>query len=147
MKSIFKIIVLLIFSVKGCSQDFRKFRVDFSFDPISRVPNQQTAFTCFEPGYRITDKILINARFEGIYGYMKETGSYGINGQYYFLIKKRFRPFVGLGVGANKPGFYFHNGFDLGHFSFALDYSIGGIIKAKLDSSSFKSGFCYENFL
>jgi outer membrane protein W len=114
-----KICVLLLFACLAFSatnaqdQEFKKFRVGLGGGYA--VPGGKGAkggiLLYLEPGYRITDQILVAARFEFaamLRGYEQDvntgsasasfSGSNSLFGQY-FLMNENFRPFVGLGVG------------------------------------------------
>ncbi|MCA6370670.1 MAG: outer membrane beta-barrel protein [Cytophagales bacterium] len=107
-----------------------------------------------EPSLRINDSFSIGLRLESAFitrGFLtpippettvdvNPTNSYGLNCQYYFS-RGSFRPFIGTGFGIyslaevrtsrigdvkaeSKFGFYPRVGFDLNHFTIALDYNI-----------------------
>ncbi|GHN00757.1 hypothetical protein WSM22_22460 [Cytophagales bacterium WSM2-2] len=103
-----------------------------------------------EPAYRITDKWSVGLRLEGAVTSAAQsilTGSYGPNGQYYFLDKNGTRFFAGLGVGLytlssagmmcdcsrdyekNKIGFYPRLGFDVGHLTITTEYNVMSQVK------------------
>ncbi|MFI5237965.1 MAG: hypothetical protein ACHQLA_08505 [Ignavibacteriales bacterium] len=90
-----------------------------------------------EPAYRWNDNIAIGLRLEtavfgedssGFIHFPEIISSITVNGQYYFS-SEQFRPFVGIGLGIYFPaefstfGFYPRLGFDLGHFTLALEYN------------------------
>jgi hypothetical protein len=91
------------------AQEFKKFKTGVGFG-ITSSSNSSGAGPLFylEPGYRITDALLINLRLETAITLSRTDdleseqtvglGSYTGNAQYYFG-NKRFRTFAGLGAG------------------------------------------------
>ena len=145
--------LMVIFSYAK-AQEFKKFKTGIGFG-ITSPANNNGAGPLFylEPGYRITDALLINIRLETAITISRTDdlksdvglGSYTGNAQYYFG-NKRFRTFAGLGAGlfrlttyeaeitpggggsvsygySSKPGFYTRAGFDLGHLNLSIDYN------------------------
>jgi hypothetical protein len=106
-------VLLTALAVKA--QEFKTFRVGVGAGyakPGGAGSGGGVLFT-IEPGYRVTDQILVNLRWESaavIRGTVNDTGadldvagigSYTLNGQYY-LSDNAFRPFVGVGFGMYK---------------------------------------------
>ncbi|MBS1681468.1 MAG: hypothetical protein JST48_07130 [Bacteroidetes bacterium] len=93
------VFVILFTGALNCSaQEFKKVRVGFAFGTGSGIVASQ------ELGYRVADKILIGIRLEGkAFFASTETGSYGVNSQYYFS-NRNLRPFVGLGISLYHSG-------------------------------------------
>ena len=103
---------MLASSVLKAQDEFKKFRVGLGlgYGMASGKGSKGGVVVDFEPGYRITDQILVNLRWETaaiVRGSATETevdldvaaiGSYTLNGQYYFG-SDVFRPYVGLGFG------------------------------------------------
>jgi len=160
MKFVFAFTILVVFSTKSYSQEFRKLRGLIAF-------GASNAFVAgLEPGYRISDKVIASIRMEGRALFAnKETGSYGINGQYY-LFNKEFRPFVGLGLGLYHTGlvedafygyssrneetvfgFYPRTGFDLHHFSLTIDWNIIASAKATIYPPMGQGGSSYTGYI
>lgn len=129
------------------AQDYRKFKFGMGLGYAAASQSNGGIAMYFEPMFRITDNIAVGTKFEyaGL-ATAKSTessvniGSLSINGQYY-LSNKKFRPFIGAGLGfysmapmdlllgfslesVTAFGFYPRIGFDLGHFNFTLDYNI-----------------------
>jgi hypothetical protein len=139
MKKICLVCLLnLTVTVAANAQDYKKLKVGFGFvlaDFIGKYENFTYPFVTLEPAYRVRDDLAIGLRIEATAGVggtcaceMHGIGSYTVNGQYY-LSAYKFRPFVGAGLGLyagaeTKFGFYPRAGFDLGHFSFSLDYNL-----------------------
>lgn len=109
MKKLMLCIGLVLLLCKAEAQEFKKFKTGIGFG-ITSPSNNSGAGPLFylEPGYRITDALLINLRLETAitlssnedFGSQKGggLGSYTGNAQYYFG-NKRFRTFAGLGAG------------------------------------------------
>lgn len=101
-------ISLLVLYFGSQAQEFRKFKTGIGWGFASPSSNNDVGlFLYLEPGYRITDALLVNIRLESAitllnaddfesrsYGH----GSYTFNAQYY-ISKNSIRPFAGLGVG------------------------------------------------
>lgn len=115
MKKLLALAVLLTVMVYGVqAQEFNKFKVGLGlgYAGASGKGSKGGILVTFEPGYRITDKILANLRIESAAMVRGTTssdgtfddldvaaiGSYTLNGQYY-LTNSNFRPFVGFGFG------------------------------------------------
>jgi hypothetical protein len=141
---------ILVFHTEA--QEFKRFKVGLGTGLAILFRNNASAELFYvEPGYRITDDLLVNLRLENAFiltnnrnyeNTMEGLRSFSVNGQYYFGTKN-FRPFAGLGIGmfriptydaqltgagisygyANKPGFYTRSGFDFGHLNLSLDYN------------------------
>jgi hypothetical protein len=108
MKKLMLCIGLVLLLGKAGAQEFKKFKTGIGFG-ITSPSNNSGAGPLFylEPGYRITDALLINFRLETALILADESdfennvgglGSYTVNAQYY-LGNNKFRPFAGLGVG------------------------------------------------
>lgn len=150
MKKLFFAISLLLIGFNINAQDYKPFKVGLGLGYAAPSDGGGGIAVYLEPGYRINDQILVGLRIESAVmaktvgtqeASAKATGSYTINGQYYFSNNK-FRPFAGLGVGlfanadvevsgssgsasaGNGIGFYPRVGFDFGHFNFIFDYNI-----------------------
>lgn len=150
-------LALMGVSAVVCAQEFKKMRVGFGFGWASGIkdyPQTSTsggALIYLEPSYRVKDNIAIGFRLEGVTDLSKLMGSYGVNSQYYFS-NKPWRPFAGIGVGFIHAGlisgdtpysgtygsreeattlmFYPRVGFDYGHFTITIDYTIATKAKA-----------------
>lgn len=114
MKKISTVLVLLaITAVAAVAQEYKAVRVGLGTGYAS--PSGKGAkggvLLYLEPGYRVTDQLLVNLRMEiavmarGVEGSdlggdfdVSGAGSYTLNGQYYFN-NNNFRPFAGLGFG------------------------------------------------
>jgi hypothetical protein len=106
------IIYSFLMVILSCAQaqEFKKFKTGMGFG-ITSPANNNGAGPLFylEPGYRITDALLINIRLETAITISGNDdlgseqqgglGSYTGNFQYYFTNNNRFRPFAGLGAG------------------------------------------------
>jgi hypothetical protein len=139
------LIAMLFVSASTSAQQYRKFL--FAFD-IGYPKSQFGPIGSFsmEPGYRVTDKILIGYRMETI-GFVSMIGannislsSMGINGQYYYSLSS-VRPFFGMGIGLFNPsnnfimsntetqnqrnglGIYPRIGLGVGHIRFMAEYN------------------------
>ncbi|HYG00845.1 MAG TPA: outer membrane beta-barrel protein [Chryseosolibacter sp.] len=109
---LFLAVIMLTSSVLKAQDEFKKFRVGIGLGYAMASGKGSSGGVLFdiEPGYRITDQILVNLRYENaviVRGSATETevdldaagiGSYTLNGQYYFG-SDMFRPYVGLGFG------------------------------------------------
>lgn len=144
--------LVVVTSVHG--QEYKKFRVGLGLG-YAKAPGSGMSggsLWALEPGYRLSDRMLMNFRFELaaiIRSSIDEPTksaviSYGPNCQYY-LNTNAFRPFAGIGVGhyqvfsapepmlgsptqgmirESKIGFYPRLGFDLKrNFTFNIDYN------------------------
>ena len=176
MKKITTVVVLILLAaVTVSAQEFKKFRVGLGTGYA--IPSGDGAkggvLFYFEPGYRVNDQLLINLRMEfaamargiadadGADFDVNTSGSYTLNGQYYFS-NEGFRPFVGAGFGMynckgastsfddgsggsvsfgladeTKFGFYPRVGFDAGHFQLSIDYNIVGATKEEYSDPDF----------
>lgn len=122
------------------AQDYEKFKLGLGVGYAGgRHPRSESggggALLALEPAYRVSDNLAIGLRLEaaaygsgGRLGWPIGIASITINGQYYFSAEL-FRPFVGAGFGSYAVGgrvwefgFYPRLGFDLGHFTLALEY-------------------------
>ena len=119
MKKIFTILMFcFLAAVAVQAQDYKKFRVGVGGGYASASGEGAKGGVLFylEPGYRVTDDLIVGLRMEWALmarGYSESLGSddvdfdialassYTVNGQYYFK-KGGFRPFVGLGLGIYK---------------------------------------------
>jgi outer membrane protein W len=116
MKKLSTVLCVILFAAMAVNaQELKTFRVGVGAGyakPGGAGSGGGVLFT-IEPGYRITDQILVNLRWESaavVRGTVNDTGadlsvagigSYTLNGQYY-LSDNSFRPFVGLGFGMYK---------------------------------------------
>jgi outer membrane protein X len=172
MKKFLLVMIIAIASASAFAQDFRPFRVGLGTGFASPAGDGAKGGVLFylEPSYRINNAIALGLRLETAVmlrgttystagststasGSVSASGSYTVNGQYY-LSNNKFRPFVGLGLGAyqlasasftatssggssssntsdavsggTKFGFYPRIGFDAGHFTMNLEYNIIG---------------------
>ena len=156
-----------------------KIRFGFGGGLVSASPHLGLS-TYLEPSYNITDVFSVGARAEWLmltYGLpddrMYETlfrGTYSLNGKYY-LGTRKFRPFVGVGIGSyglspvryrevgektgmfsggteitaaeRKIGLYPRVGFDLGKFTISVDYNFIPNTKTTVPGSdaSFKNSY------
>ncbi|WP_165823930.1 outer membrane beta-barrel protein [Pseudochryseolinea flava] len=106
----------LMISVAANAQELKKFRVGLGAGYASPSGSGAKGGVLFylEPGYRISDMLLVNLRMEwaamarGTVDASSSTadfdvstsGSYTVNGQYYFKdASSGFRPFAGVGFG------------------------------------------------
>lgn len=135
------------------AQEYEKFKLGLGGGfAIGTSPSSssegQGGILSLEPAYRASDNLAIGLRLEAAAygagragipgGYVSITTS----GQYYFNAEE-FRPFVGVGLGSYLGsgewafGFYPRAGFDLKHFTVALEYNL-------IDSNTpSASGFSY----
>ncbi len=145
MKKILLISIVLL-SISASAQQYRKFLFAIDVGILNKKSFPISSFT-LEPGYRISDKMLIGFRIEatGFISSMGSTnqslGSMGINAHYY-LKQSRVRPFAGLGIGLYNPsnnfimnstdnlnqrnglGFYPRIGMEAGHFRVMMEYNL-----------------------
>jgi outer membrane protein W len=113
MKKISTVLMFMVVTAAGAlAQEYQAFRVGvgLGYAMASGSGAKGGVLVTLEPGYRVTDQILLNLRIEGAIigrGYANESGaevdvaalaSYTLNGQYYFNNNK-FRPFAGAGFG------------------------------------------------
>ena len=108
------------------AQEYKKLRVGIGTGAGFNFITGDSPYTLIylEPGYRVSDHLLIGLRFQNSIGVQgRNITSYGIAGQYYFS-QKTFRPFVGLGMASYKEvsfesvyGLFGRVGFDVGHFT------------------------------
>ena len=112
-------LLVIIATASVSAQDFKTFRVGLAGGYASGTGEGggSGAFGDVEPGYRLTDRILINFRYElaalirndlvinstNIEIDASAIFSYTLNGQFYFSNKK-FRPYVGFGFGLFRMG-------------------------------------------
>jgi outer membrane protein W len=118
MKKLFTILALCVIgAVAVQAQDYKKFRVGVGGGAAipSGDGSKGGVLFYFEPGYRLTDDLIVNLRVEAAImarGSASSSGdaadfdvstnsSYTVNGQYYFK-KGNFRPFAGVGFGIYK---------------------------------------------
>lgn len=115
-----KIVLLFCVVLVGTilhAQDFRKIKVGLNVGYVEPQGGGAGFGFALEPGFRITDKLAVNARFEGtVFTRDLESdqnvekinigvggiGSYTANVQYYFL-DGPFRPYVAFGLGYYTP--------------------------------------------
>lgn len=111
--------LLLLIAITGIctslySQEYRKIKVGIYGGYVSPDGGNGGGAIALQPGFRITDKIAVNARLEGTF-FTRDidenlpfdvgvggVGSYTANAQYYFL-DGPFRPFVTFGLGYYIP--------------------------------------------
>lgn len=113
MKRILTVLLFVVAATAGAmAQEYQAFRVGIGmgYAMASGSGSKGGILVNVEPGYRVTDQILLNLRVEAAVvgrGFANEVGaeidvaaiaSYTLNGQYYFNNNK-FRPFVGAGFG------------------------------------------------
>lgn len=114
MKKLLLILFILSAFQAAYSQDYRRIKVGIQGGYVSPEGGNGGGAFAIQPGFRITDKIAINAKVEvtiftrdidknlpfdvGVGG----IGSYTANAQYYFL-DGPFRPFVSFGLGYYVP--------------------------------------------
>ncbi|MTI40154.1 outer membrane beta-barrel protein [Fulvivirga lutimaris] len=150
MKKTLLLMVFVAIGMTANAQEFKPFKVGLGFGYAIPSDGGGGIAIYLEPGYRITDAILLNLRIESaamakVVGTQEAkvaaSASYTVNGQYYFN-NNDFRPFAGLGLGlfanANVEvsgqagsasagtviGFYPRLGFDYKHFNFIFDYNL-----------------------
>lgn len=160
-----KLAVLLIFlSTSLYAQQYKRLRVgiglgwgnviaNYNYSGSNIQRSEGPVLISLEPSYRFNDRIRVGVRLEAVgqlIGGGQNITSYGINGQYYFL-KKRFRPFVGMGLSFFHPrlvgdgfysfnseleetllGFYPRIGFDFGHLFMIVEKNIVNNANAKI---------------
>jgi hypothetical protein len=107
MKKLIFCIGLVLLLGKTEAQEFKKFKTGIGSGMASPSNNNGAGILFYlEPGYRITDALLVNFRLETALILVGESdfennvgglGSYTVNAQYY-LGNNKFRPFAGLGV-------------------------------------------------
>jgi len=137
------------------AQDFKKIKVGLGFGYIP-TSDFWSRLMYIEPAYRINDRWAIGFRMESNFADGNSnkllTGSYGLNGQHYFLNTK-LRPYGGLGIGLftpvqssmplcdcsityekNKIGLYPRLGVDFGHLSVTMEYNF--VAASKISTSS-----------
>lgn len=104
---------MVVAAAGALAQEYQAFRVGvgLGYAMASGSGSKGGVLFNLEPGYRVTDQILLNLRIEGAVvgrGFANESSaemdvaaiaSYTLNGQYYFNNNK-FRPFVGAGIGS-----------------------------------------------
>lgn len=142
--SISLVVSLMLASSIYC-QDYNRFKLGLGAGLAGGEGNGSKDFGVgglftIEPAYRLNDNIAIGLRLEtavfgedssGFIHFPEIISSITVNGQYYFS-SEQFRPFVGIGLGIYFPaefstfGFYPRIGFDLGNFTFALEYNYAG---------------------
>lgn len=114
MKRISTVLMLLVITAAAAvAQEYKPFRVGLGLGYASPSGDGAKGGVLLyaEPGYRVSDQLLVNLRIEiaamarGIEGAgddaefdVSAAGSYTLNGQYYFN-NNNFRPFAGLGLG------------------------------------------------
>ena len=114
MKRISTVVLLVVLTAAAAvAQEYKAFRVGLGTGYALPGGDGAKGGVLFymEPGYRVSDQILVNLRMEfaamarGFEGAdesadfdVSTSGSYTLNGQYYFS-NEGFRPFVGLGFG------------------------------------------------
>lgn len=113
MKRISTVLLLVVMTAAAAvAQEYKPFRVGvgLGYANASGKGAKGGALFYLEPGYRVSDPILVNLRIEGAVigrGYADESSvsvdvaalaSYTLNGQYYFN-NNNFRPFAGVGLG------------------------------------------------
>ncbi len=168
-----RLTLLLIFlAAASHAQEFKKLRAGFGLGysfagpSLNNINSEGSLLICFEPSYRIKDKISLGIRLEAIgqvIGGGLNVASYGISGQYYFSNEK-IRPFAGIGLGFYHPrlsgdtfygytsrleetvlGFYPRTGFDLGHLTIAVEWNIISSSKSIINNPV--SNISYEGYI
>ena len=156
MKKISTVLCFILFAAVAVNaQEYKKFRVGVGAGYAVATGTGASGGVLFyaEPGYRFTDKILVNLRLESavvVRGSANAAdydmsaagiGSYTLNGQY-FLMDGSFRPFIGAGLGmfslaavetslsggqevaaGTQFGFYPRLGFEVKHFQLSFDFN------------------------
>ena len=147
-----KVLLLIAFVVVGLSanaQEYKAFKVGLGLGYAIPSDGGGGIAVYLEPGYRISDQILLNLRIESaamakVVGdqeaSVSASGSYTLNGQYYFN-NNDFRPFVGLGAGL----------FNNASVSVSVDVNGVGTVAADFDPSASigfypRLGFDYGHF-
>src|SRR5438094_945682 len=103
------LITILLASTCASAQQYRKFLFAIDVGLLNSKSHLPINSFTMEPGYRVSDKVLIGFRMEqiGMFsttgGRNESLGSIGINGHYYFK-SSSVRPFFGLGIGLYNPG-------------------------------------------
>jgi opacity protein-like surface antigen len=159
-KFLFAAVLLFGVAFAAQSQEYKPFRVDGGLGygiPFGDAYEGGVLFYV-EPKYALNDKIAVGLRWEGaLFGGAGEGVSIGLSSGYlatgdYYFITNKFRPFVGLGLGAHKIGAATFDvqgedvalagevegktnfgglvraGFDFVHLRFALSYNYAGKI-------------------
>lgn len=108
MKRLILCLGLVLLLGKAEAQEFKKFKTGLGLGVCVPSTINGTGLILFlEPGYRITDVLVVNLRLEGILPLTANAdakslpeglGSLSANAQYY-ISKKSSRPFAGLGLG------------------------------------------------
>jgi Outer membrane protein beta-barrel domain len=175
------LLLLMAATVAVQAQDYKPVKVGIGLGYASPGGDGAKGGVLFylEPAYRVTDQIAVGLRLESAITArgtsisatstsssvdldVAATGSYTVNGQYYFS-NNTFRPFAGLGFGlyslaavkaststgtsgtsssstisasASKFGFYPRIGFDAGHFTMQLEYNIIPSTKSEITIST-----------
>lgn len=172
--------LLLLFiaaSFAAQAQDYKPVKVGIGLGYASPGGDGAKGGVLFylEPAYRVTDQIAVGLRLESAVMArgtsitatstttsvdldVSATGSYTVNGQYYFS-NNTFRPFAGLGLGlyslaavkastsgssttssitasTSEFGFYPRLGFDAGHFTMQVEYNIIPATKSQISIST-----------
>ena len=144
MKRTLTVLMFMVLTTAGAiAQEYQAFRVGvgLGYAMASGSGSKGGVLFNLEPGYRITDQILLNLRIEGAVvgrGFANETSaemdvaaiaSYTLNAQYYFN-NNNFRPFVGAGIGT----------YSLASTSVAVDVG-GGQTETGVVAAANKFGF------
>jgi outer membrane protein X len=149
MKKVLILSVALFLGIGATAQDFKPFRVDGGVGygvPFTEGLDGGVQFYV-EPKYEVIPQLSVGIRWEGsLFAGGDEvnlSSAYMATGDWFFNNNK-FRPFVGLGLGAysiakadidlstgdfknkNNFGALLRAGFDISHFRFALSYTYGG---------------------
>ena len=111
------IVLITIFAVSNAySQDYKRFKAGLHFGYVQPSGGGAGFGIALEPGFRITDKIAVNARLEGTF-FTRDIpegspsgvevgvagiGSYTANAQLY-LLDGPIRPYVAFGLGYYLP--------------------------------------------
>jgi len=152
------------------SNTFKKFKVDLSVGLAGPGGSGASAgiLLAVEPKYAVTPAIAVGLRMEvGVMarGYVdgsgnvldadvKAQGSYLLTGDYYLNQKRKFRPFVGAGLGSysiaslttgtsSKFGEMLRVGFESGHLRLGIEYNI--VPKTTINGSTAATTFTSTN--
>ena len=158
MKKILTVaVVMLVVAFSANAQDYKKFRVGLGlgYAKASGEGAKGGVLISVEPGYRVSDQLLVNLRWESaavVRGTVDANsadidvaaiGSFSAIGQYYFM-DGSFRPFAGAGPGMFTLAAVSVSGSSGGGSveASAAANKLGGVIRAGFDAGHFT--FCLD---
>ncbi|MDR2449026.1 MAG: hypothetical protein LBD52_03610 [Prevotellaceae bacterium] len=168
-KLLFSVVLFCGVALSVQAQDFKPFRVDGGVGyglPFTEGLDGGVLFY-LEPKYEIIPQLSVGIRWEGsLFAGSEEGVSVKLSSAYmatgdYFFTNNKFRPFVGLGLGAysiggssievnsqtidvegkTNFGALLRAGFDVSHFRLALAYNYGGKMEETFHFFSATVGF------